>query len=58
MSVMPKNVKKTAAAKKPKGALTGDFQVVRPAVGPKRFTWRQLREAVRRYNEAQAAKAK
>lgn len=39
-------------------ALTGMFKVLKPPFKSKRFTAKQLREAVRQVNEEQAAKGK
>ena len=46
----------TADTKVARGARTGDFLVAKPAVGPKRFTMKQIRAAVRKYNKSQAVK--
>ena len=53
-----KTTKARPTAKTPRDARTGDFEVVKPAVGPKRVTMGQLRDAVRKVNRAEAAKAK
>ena len=56
---MAKSAKKIPYLKTPKDAVTGDFKVVRPAVGPKNFTWAQINAAVRKVVKArQAAKSK
>lgn len=49
---MAKPTKKIPFLKTPPDALTGDFKVVRPAFGPRRFTWAQIEAAVRKVNRA------
>lgn len=57
--VMAKSAKKVPFMRTPRDALTGDFKVVKPAVGPRRLTWAQINAAVRKVNKArQAAKTK
>jgi len=54
---MSKDAKKGIDAVR-RNAGSGEFVVAKPAVGPKRFTLRQIRDAVRSVKKSQAAKAK
>ena len=52
---MAKSAKKSLFMTTPRDALTGDFLVMKPAVGPKRFTLAQIRAAVIAVNKKRRA---